>query len=167
MSDLLERSIETERLFLRPLVPADAEDLYSIMQDPAIGTFTGDPPPESVDAVRARIEGWKQGPASQSGDRWLNWLARTSEGDAVAHLSATVHGRAAWLAWIVATERQRRGYATEAARGIRDHLEVNGVMTFFASIAEGHAASEGVARNLGMRLTQRTVDGERVWRALT
>jgi RimJ/RimL family protein N-acetyltransferase len=162
VSDSLELSIETERLSLHPVRSDDAEDLFAILRDPVLGELTGDPPPESVAAVRARIERWTLGPGSDD-ERWLNWLARM-DGRAVAHLQATVKGSTAWLAWVVAVEVQRRGYATEAARGIMDRLASSGVDGFAATILEGHEASEGVARRLGLVLTDEIVDGERVWR---
>lgn len=160
----LERPLETDRLTLRPMRPGDADDLYAILRDPAIGAWMRETPPENELEVRARIESWVRGPAPESGERWLNWLARTHDGRAVAHLSATVRGTSAWLAWIVAVERQRLGFATEAARAVKDQLVGEGIDGFAASIRAGHEASEGVARNLGMRVTEEVVDGERVWR---
>jgi RimJ/RimL family protein N-acetyltransferase len=159
-----ERPLVTERLVLRPMRPTDADDLYTILRDPAIDTWMQEAPPEDAAEVRGRIASWRRGPARGSGERWLNWLARTPDGDPVAHLSATVQGRVAWLAWIVAVERQRRGYATEAARAVAHHLGARGIDSFAASIPAGHEASEGVARNLGLGVTDELVDGERVWR---
>jgi RimJ/RimL family protein N-acetyltransferase len=115
--------------------------------------------------MRERIEEWMRGPGPEKDERWLNWLARTHDGRPVAHLSATVQGSLAWLAWVVAVKWQRHGFATEAARAIMDHLATKGVRTFAASIPEGHEASEGVARNLGLLITDEIIDGERVWRA--
>ena len=164
MSDPLDQPIETDRLSLRPMLPAAAQDLFAIMRDPAIGAPMGEPPPESVAAVRERIESWINGPGSEKDERWLNWLARTHDGHPVAHLAATVQGSLAWLAWIVRIESQRCGYATEAARAIMDHLSTNGIGTFAASIHDGHEASEGVAHKLGLLVTDQVVEGERVWR---
>ncbi len=160
----LERPLETDRLTLRSMQPGDADGLYAILRDPAIGAWMRETPPENALEVRARIESWLRGPAPESGERWLNWLARTHDGRAVAHLSATVQGTSAWLAWIVAVEHQRQGFATEASRVVKDHLVGEGILGFAASIRAGHEASEGVARNLGMHLTEEIVDGERVWR---
>ena len=115
-------------------------------------------------AVGARIGPWIAGPGSEKDERWLNWIARTLDGRPVAHLAATVQGSLAWLAWIVAVDHQRRGYATEAALAIIDHLAKHGISAFSASIRKGHAASEGVARDLGMLVTDDVIDGERVWR---
>ncbi|HUL86046.1 MAG TPA: GNAT family N-acetyltransferase [Actinomycetota bacterium] len=164
MSDALSRPIETDRLSLRPMRPADAEDLFAIMRDPAIGAAMHEPSPENVAVVRARIASWIRGPGSDADERWLNWIARTDDGRPVAHLAATIHGRVAWLAWVVGVEHQRRGYATEAARGVMDRLATNGIGAFAASIRDGHEASEGVARHLGLHVTDEIIAGERVWR---
>jgi RimJ/RimL family protein N-acetyltransferase len=166
MTDPFRGTIETARLTLEPMRIDDADDLYAIMRDPAVGAPMGELPPESVDVMRARIASWMAGPEPASSERWLNWLARTREGRPVGHLSATVRVEVAWLAWVVGVEHQRRGYATEAASGMRDHLAANGISTFAATILPGHLASEGVARNLALALTDEVVDGERVWRSV-
>ena len=103
-------------------------------------------------------------PGSEQDERWLNWIARTPDDRPVAHIAATVRGSLAWLAWIVGVDHQRRGYATEAALAIMDHLATDGISAFSATIRESHAASEGVAHNLGMLVTDEVIDGERVWR---
>jgi RimJ/RimL family protein N-acetyltransferase len=155
--------IRTERLVLSPVRVEDAEDLYAILREPALGEFTGDVPPIDVAETRERITSWLQGPDSDD-ERWRNWIARSPEGTPVAHIAATVRGASAWLAWIVALDAQRRGYATEAALAVMEQLASDGVAVFLASIPAGHGASEGVARNLGLALTDQIADGERVWR---
>jgi RimJ/RimL family protein N-acetyltransferase len=104
---------------------------------------------------------------AESDERWLNWLARTDDGRAVAHLAATIMGSTAWLAWIVGVDYQRQGYASEAGHAIVEWLSANGVSRFAASVPEGYAASEGVARKLGLVLTDERVGGERVFRMST
>jgi RimJ/RimL family protein N-acetyltransferase len=165
MPDPLEQPLETERLSLAPMRPSDAEDLFEILRDPAIGVWMDEAPPEDAAEVRARIESWMRGPGGGNEERWLNWLARTPDGSPVAQLSATLQGASAWLAWIVSVQRQRSGYATEAARAIKDRLASSGVGTFLASIPAGHEASEGVAGKLGLVVTDEVAHGERVWRS--
>jgi RimJ/RimL family protein N-acetyltransferase len=99
-----------------------------------------------------------------SDERWLSWLARTDDGRAVARLAAIIKGSTAWLAWVVGLHSQRQDYATEAGRVIVQWLSENGVSRFAASIPEGGAASEGVARKLAFVLTDERVGGERVFR---
>jgi RimJ/RimL family protein N-acetyltransferase len=156
--------IRTTRLVITPMTLTDSADLFEILRDPAIGDKIDEVPPTSVEEVRTRIASWDHGPGEDRDERWLNWLARTPAGEPVAHLSVTVTPGGAWLAWIVHVGQQRRGYATEGARAVMDALTDNGIRTFLASIPEGHMASEGVAKGLGMRLTGDLADGERVWR---
>ena len=48
-----EMWIPTARLDLVPLTAGDADDLFPLSKDPAIGRFTGVTPPAYVDEVRA------------------------------------------------------------------------------------------------------------------
>ena len=162
MPDALARRIETDRLSLQPIRQADAEDLFEIMRDPAIGAAMGEPPPEDVIAAGARIGSWIAGPGSEHDERWLNWIARTPDGSPVAYLAATVQG--SWRGWrrIVAVIISAAGTRPKP-RWIRPPRP-HGISAFSASIRESHAASEGVARDLGMLVTDEVIDGERVWR---
>jgi RimJ/RimL family protein N-acetyltransferase len=157
--------ITTERLTLTPIEVSDADDLYAIRRDARIAHAMLEEPPASVDVVRTNIVSWLHGPPAEREEVWLNWIARTHDGDSVGQLAATVQPRGTWLAWIVAVEHQGRGYASEAGRGVIDSLAVDGVTTFLASIREAHEPSERVARSLGFTLTNEQADGERVWRA--
>ena len=46
-----------------------------------------------------------------------------------------------------------------------EHLARPGIRTFLASIPLRNEASEGVARNLGLRVTNELNGDERIWRA--
>jgi RimJ/RimL family protein N-acetyltransferase len=153
----------TDRLRIAPVAPSDAEDLFEVLADPRLGWWTGEASPRDVDEVRARIRRWAE--QEPVGQRWHNWIVRKAVDDEpVAYVQATVAGSHAWLAWVTRADVQRRGYATEAARAVLGRLVDGGVDRIEATIADGHAASEGVARNLGMGPTDEVVDGERVWR---
>lgn len=81
-------------------------------------------------------------------------------------IQATVSGEvpAAELAWVIGAEHQGRGLAREAAQGMVAWLAAQGVTELSATIAPGHAASEGVAAHLGLRVTPEVRDAERLWR---
>jgi RimJ/RimL family protein N-acetyltransferase len=159
-------AFETPRLVVRPLVSSDALEMFHVLRDPALGEFTGDLPPASPAALGAVYARWSARRSPDGQELWLNWIARLRPDDrAIAHLQATVADRTARVAWVVDRRDHRRGYATEAARGmavwLRDTL---GVTRLVATIVDGHVASEGVARNLGLVVTADVEDGERVWR---
>ncbi|HEX6843818.1 MAG TPA: GNAT family N-acetyltransferase [Actinomycetota bacterium] len=164
MAPDLNEAIVTERLLLTPLVAVDADEMVLVLADPALGRFTGDEPP-TLDALRARyamLEGRRD---PRGDDLWLNWVVRLG-GAAIGYVQATVRGAEAWLAWLTATSLQGRGYASEASAAVgawlRDEL---GISDLRAAIHDGHEASKGVARKIGLHPTDGFIDGERVWRS--
>jgi RimJ/RimL family protein N-acetyltransferase len=54
------------------------------------------------------------------------------------------------LGFVLAREHWGKGYATEAATAVRDHAVALGHRRLVALIKRGNAASEAVARKLGM-----------------
>ncbi|WP_209313560.1 GNAT family N-acetyltransferase [Jannaschia formosa] len=73
------------------------------------------------------------------------------------------------LGWDLFDGQEGKGYATEAARAARRHAyETLGWTTLISLIADGNAASEGVARRLGARpdgrFTHARFGAATVWR---
>jgi RimJ/RimL family protein N-acetyltransferase len=156
--------LTTARLRLVPLAAGDAEDLFPVFDDPAIGRWTGETPPSDVESLRRRFAAWEAGPGDDGAERWLNWTMRRREDDrAVGHLQSTVAGRTAAVAWVVGTAFQGQGLATEAARALVAWLRDNGVAEIEASIHPGNVPSQVVASRAGLQPTDRIDDGEVVW----
>jgi len=113
--------------------------------------------PEAV--LRARYE--RQVAGRSRG--WRNWVVRL-DGVAAGYVQATVSGRSAELAWVVGEGFRGRGIASEAAGLALGLLRDDGVERFFAHIDPANAASEGVARRVGMVSTGvARDDGEVRW----
>jgi RimJ/RimL family protein N-acetyltransferase len=72
-------------------------------------------------------------------------------------------GIIAEVAWVVGTPWQRRGIATEAARGLVAWLRDSGVHTAIAHIHPDHHASAAVAAAAGLTPTDECHDGEVRW----
>jgi RimJ/RimL family protein N-acetyltransferase len=161
---LANERLGTGRLDLEPLTAQDADDLFPVFDDPAIGRWTGDTPPADVEALRRRCAAWEAGPSPDSEERWLNWtMRRREDGRAVGHLQSTVVGDTAAVAWVVGTAFQGQGFATEAARALVTWLHGRNVKTIEASIHPGNVPSQVVASRSGLRPTDRLDDGEVVW----
>jgi RimJ/RimL family protein N-acetyltransferase len=157
-------NLTTARLDLVPLTATDAEDLFPVFDDPALGRWTGEIPPADVEALRRRFAAWEAGPPYDSPERWLNWtMRRRADGRAVGHLQSTVVGDGAAVAWVVGTAFQGQGFATEAARALVTWLRETGIATIEASIHPDNAASQVVASRAGLQPTDRIDDGEVVW----
>ncbi|MFE0100718.1 GNAT family N-acetyltransferase [Streptomyces sp. NPDC059009] len=73
-------------------------------------------------------------------------------------------GTVAEIAWVVGTDWQGRGIASEAARSLVDWLDHQGVPLVVAYIHPDHAASAAVARAAGLTPTDDWQDDEVCWR---
>jgi RimJ/RimL family protein N-acetyltransferase len=160
---LIAAPLETKRLVLTPLAVADAEEMLGVLSDAALHEFAGGEPP-SYDELVARYESQVAGSPGDD-EVWLNWVIRLAEGGtAVGFAQANVTVDGADLAWVVATDRQGRGLAIEAARATKVWLVSSEVGLFSAHIRPDHAASQRVAAAIGLRGTGRLDDeGEEVW----
>jgi RimJ/RimL family protein N-acetyltransferase len=160
-----EMRISTPRLDLVPLIAADADDLFPLLDDPALGHFTGETPPADVEAVRAGFAMWEARRSPDGAELWLNWVVRLREdARAIGHVQATVGDGDAAIAWTIGTAFQRQGFATEAGHALiawlRDTLSVPSVV---GSIHPDNIASQTAARRVGLRPTDRLHEGEVVW----
>ena len=160
-------SFTTERLRLDPLTADDATDLFPVLDDPSLGRFTGERPPDGVGSLRARFEGWERRRSPDGTELWLNWTIRLREGDrAVGLWQATIADDETAIAWTIGSAYQRRGFAIEAGRALLPWLRTTiGDATIVAWIHPAHLASQAVARRIGMRPTNRVRDGEIAWEA--
>lgn len=149
-------AIETERLLLRPMTPEDAAELLSIFTDPKVMASFGAGPftPE-------QMEGWVQ--------RNLDHQERYGYGLFSVLLKETgfligdcgleqmeVGGEAvAELGYDFRSDHWNRGYATEAARAVRDYaFDRLHLPRLVSVIRAGNAASQRVAEKVGMERTE-------------
>jgi RimJ/RimL family protein N-acetyltransferase len=155
--------VETERLRLEPLSSDHVDALFPVLDDPALHGFIGGEPITALE-----LAGWieRVGTQAPPDERWLNWVVcRRSDGEVVGTVQATVIGDEASIAWVVGTAFQGNGYAKEAATGVAGWLtSAVGVSRLRAAIHPDHAASQAVARSIGLAPTDEIVDGEIVWR---
>ncbi len=151
------------RVILEPLGVEHAVEMVQVLAAPELYRFTGGHPP-TVAELRDRYARWGYEPSG-----WSNWvIRRRADGVAVGWIQATVTGsgagRTAELAWTIAADQQRRGYARDATRAAMAALTAQGVTRFTAHVHPDHAASVAVARGLGLAPTDHRDDGEVLWR---
>jgi RimJ/RimL family protein N-acetyltransferase len=162
---------DVRRLALEPLRVDHAAEMVDLLGDPRLYLFTGGaaPSPAGLEALYRRQV---LGRSPDGTERWLNWVIRRStDHRAVGFVQATVTttgsaGRqSAELAWVIGTAYQGQGYAQTAAAAMIALLREMGVAAFTANIHPDHAASQGVARSLGLRPSESVLDGEVCWRS--
>ena len=159
--------IDTSRLSLEPLVPADAREMACVLADPALYSFTGGNP-STVDELTARYLRQVHGHSDDGSELWLNWIVRLRvDGTAVGYVQATVNNETetADVAWVIGTSHQGNGYAREAVTAMATWLREGGVTHLSAHVHPEHNASQGIARAIGLQATTVAVDGEVRWQS--
>jgi RimJ/RimL family protein N-acetyltransferase len=156
--------ILSARLRQVALCRVHAAAMFPLLSDPRLYEFTGGSPPASVEAL-AETYAFRELRRSPDGtELWLNWLIQEIVGGAaLGYTQATVHPTHAYVAWVVGTRWQGRGYASEAAAALVRWLTALGVPDVRACVNPAHTASRRVAQNAGLRMTQDFIDGEEVW----
>lgn len=156
--------IRTARLKQVPLRRTHATILFPVLTDDALYTFTGGTAPSSEAALAERYAPLETRRSPDGNELWLNWLIwQVEEDEGVGFTQATVLPTHAYVAWVVGTRWQGRGYASEAASALVEHLRTLGVPEIRACVHPSHVASRRVAQNAGLRATPDVIDGEEVW----
>ena len=154
--------LTTERLGLRLPVPDDAEPAAELLTDPAVMRFLGGEtvPREQVpEVIRKWMRRWQDnevGPfvVERRRDRrfigrvgLLVWDARQWRHATLAEAGGDAQPE---LGWALARSQWGAGYATEAARAVRDWArEERGIRHLISLIAPDNIASQRVAERLG------------------
>ncbi|WP_307861952.1 GNAT family N-acetyltransferase [Nocardioides sp. SYSU D00065] len=141
----------TERLRFRPMMMADLDVVAALLAAPD-PVRVDRPVRTREDAVRW-IE-WQQRNYAEH-DFGL-WVVETHDGTFVGDCGLTmqdVEGTAyVEVGYHVVPELRRHGYATEAARAVRDCAARHGVDHLVALVRPENTPSQGVARKLGMEV---------------
>lgn len=131
--------LETERLVLREMAPADVEALHEILGDL-----------ETLGWIRWNMRNYDQ----YGFGLWTLVLKETGEvaGDCGLTMQPVGHEQHVEVGYHLRKTLWRRGLASEAATACRDHAfgEV-GVNRLIALVREENEPSAGVARRIGMR----------------
>ncbi|MFL5919749.1 MAG: GNAT family N-acetyltransferase [Gaiellaceae bacterium] len=169
-------ALETDRLLLRAPVPDDAELLAPMYADPEVMRFVGDGRPltrgETERSVKRMIQRWE---ADGFG---LFTAVRKEDAAVIGRVGLLVWNPETWEPTTRAEAQDGRtevevgytlgrdywglGYATEAAGAVRDYaLRELGADRLIALIIHGNAASENVARKLGLEHERDVLLGRR------
>jgi len=150
--------LETARLRLRELQPADLDFVAEMLAHPEVMRYY----PKCH--ARAEAEVWlDRQRARYVRDGHGLWLVEDrGDGSPIGQIGLvlqTVGGAPVpEVAYLVHRPYWRRGYAAEAARGVRDHaFTVLGYPRVISLIRPENTPSQGVARMLGMQPTVQTL----------
>lgn len=137
--------INTERLFIRPFRPRDAEDVFEWRSDPEVNRFMPYPCDGSVEEVRQRLEEW-----IADNDKFAIELKVTGRVIGDISLEWSEKDKAYEIGYNINRRFWRNGYATEAVRGIIDWAcDKLGARDFTAFYAKENGASGRVLEKCG------------------
>jgi ribosomal-protein-alanine N-acetyltransferase len=148
------RTLHGEGVTLEPQLESHAGELYPVLADPALYTFTDDKEPASEAAFRERLRRLESRASPDGTQHWLNWIVRNDAGDAVGYVQATIFpDHSAEVAYVIGRAFWRRGYAAAAMLTVLEELrQCYGVDTARATLDPGNAASLALLRRLGFEL---------------
>ena len=126
-----------QRVYLEPLRVEHADELMPVLNDSMLHTYAGGEPADLAQ-LRARYRRQLVGRSPDGSQRWLNWLVRGEDGQALGTVQATVSEKedelAAEVAWVIGTAHQGQGYAREATGVPVTWLRHPGVQTLIAHV---------------------------------
>lgn len=144
--------LETERLILRLQQAEDIDALVDLWSDPEVTHHLGGP--RERDWLRTEFDQVAREPDAERYDLWP--VIEKQSGQLVGNcglLEKEVAGNPEIeLIYIIAASAWGKGYATEIGKAIIQHaFDELGLERLIALIEPENAASEGVARKVGMR----------------
>lgn len=147
--------LETPRLRLREMEDGDLAFVAEMLADPAVMRYY----PKTLDREEARAWLDRQRALYQRDGHGL-WLVERREGfEPVGQVGLVAQdlddGVHPEVGYLIHVPFQRRGYATEAARAVRDHaFQARGYAYVVSFIRPENVPSQKVAWNLGMEPTR-------------
>jgi ribosomal-protein-alanine N-acetyltransferase len=149
--------LETERLVLRELNPADLPFVAEMVGDPETMRFYPHPftPLEARRWLQRQLDRY----ARDGHGLWL--VVERDSGARVGQVGLAIqdvgHVQEPEIGWLIHRRWWRRGYATEAGRAVRDYaFGTMGLNRVISLIRPVNAPSQGVARNVGMVVERET-----------
>jgi ribosomal-protein-alanine N-acetyltransferase len=164
MSDI---TLDTPRLYLRPMESTDIDDLLTIFGDPKVmASFS------TVPFTRHQMEQWLQRNLSHQdahGYGLLSVILKSENilvGDCGLERMEVGGEPAVELGYDFRSDYWNRGLATEAAAAVRDFaFNVLALPSLISLIRVGNAASRRVSEKIGMQLRDEvTLNGVSYWR---
>lgn len=142
--------LETERLRLEPLVAADAEQVFPLMDDPEVMAYWDSPEIDDPDLVAQIVAGQV---ADMAAGKALYWTMRTlGDGEFIGCCGVSEidrrHKRAE-VDFMLGRDAWGRGYALEAMRAVIAYAAADGLRKLAARTHLGNRRSEVLLEKLG------------------
>lgn len=154
-------ALETERLVLRPVTPADADVFLTWRSQPDVVRYMH-LPPWTPQTAADKLATWSTAPFAQAGDVLVLAVELPGTGVIGEVLLKWAEGTGqVEVGWALHPDAAGHGYATEAARALLGiAFDTYGFHRAFARVDADNLASSAVCERLGMRLEARLVEND-------
>ena len=149
-------TLQTERLTLRPLIPADAEAYAAMRYHPEVAKWLVPAEGDPAAAARGSIERFQK---SWQDRRYAPW-GLFQDGRLIGHggLNFVPEFGATEVLWALHPDAWKQGYATEMARAALDYgFKELGLTLIFAMTKPDNDPSQAVMRRLGLAYRKNVV----------
>ena len=154
--------VQTNRLYLRPVISSDLNDLFKIYGDPATNTFNPAGPYPNIDHAKMVMNRWLDHWQTHSFGNWAISLLTNPEkiigfgGLGIRNYDDIVINN---LGYRLSTEAWGKGLATEfAIYAIKFGFDVIKLTEISAVVRENHLASQKVLQKSGLRYVKEIHD---------
>ena len=143
------RMIATQRLELDPQLAEHADEMFVLLQDPALYQYENEAP-RSVERLRERFARLETRMSADGTEAWLNWVVRLPGAGLIGFVQATVHhDGSAGVAYVFGSAHWGQGYAHEAVHAMLCELaERWKVRAFRAVLKRDNARSQRLLARL-------------------
>ncbi|MET6997074.1 GNAT family N-acetyltransferase [Chitinophaga defluvii] len=147
----------TPRLILREIIPADEKGMFTLDADPEVHKYLGNQPVTSMEEVRSVIQFIRRQYVDNGIGRWaviekdtnlfLGWAG-------LKLITTPIHNRVNYydLGYRLIKSCWGKGYATEAARAVRDYgFNRMGLPVIYGMTEVGNTGSRRVLEKTGLK----------------
>jgi [ribosomal protein S5]-alanine N-acetyltransferase len=146
--------LQTERLLLRPMVPADAEDYAAMRYHPEVAKWLPPGQGDQVDGARASIGRFAAAWRDEGYSPWGVFLGDELIGH--AGLNYVPEFEQTEVLWALHPDHWGKGYATEVARAALGFgFDKVGLEVIFAITLPENTSSQAVMKRLGLTYRRR------------
>lgn len=152
------RAIVTPALTLEPQLAAHAQEMFTVLCDPAIYEYEN-APPASVDWLRARFGRLEARQSPDGSEQWLNWVIRLPASDLAGFVQATIRANgSAAIAYVLASRYWGQGLASRAAQAMLGELQEQYRVNWFTAVFKReNLRSRRLLERLGFQLADPAV----------
>ena len=144
------RTLTAPPYVLEPQLAAHAQEMFTLLSDPAIYEFENAPPIDEA-WLRKRFARLESRGSSDGTQQWLNWVIRLPGGKLAGYVQATVfQDRTAYVAYELNSQYWRQGIGSTSVRAVLQELrDQYSVVTFIAVLKARNYRSAALLRKLG------------------